>query len=259
MPVAYLTPSAPSPSVLSKTRQILDAFMSEELGAAGVLPLSELARRSGVPKASVHRLCQELVEWGLLERAGRGSGYRLGLLLFEMGQRVSRQRLVRDAAVRPMEALVAFAGATAHLGIADGHDVLYVEKLPGPRPVEAPSTVAGRLPLHVTATGKVLLAFGPPDLLHEVLAAGPRRNTPRTLVAPALLRAQLERVRAEGLAIEVEETRLGYASMAAPVSDGTEVVAALSLTAPTNLDLRRFEPALRSAAAAVSRALAARD
>jgi len=192
------------PSVLSKARHILDAFLDADLGVTAVLPLTEPARRSGVPKASVHRLCQELLEWGLLERAAPGTGYRLGLLLFEMGQRVSRQRLLRDAAMGPMEELVAATGATVHLGIRAGLDVLYVEKLPGRRPVAEPSTVAGRLPLHATATatatatGKVLLAAAPRPVLDEALRAGFPRVTPRTLTSPALPGGQLERVRREG-------------------------------------------------------------
>lgn len=250
-----MTDDPEAPSVLGKARRLLEAFLADDLGVTAVLSLTELTRRSGVPKATVHRLCAELVEWGLLERTGPGGGYRLGLLLFEMGQRVSRQRLVRDAALRPMEALVARTGATVHLAIADGHDVLYVEKLPGPRPVDVASRVAGRLPLHATATGKVLLAFGGPALEREVLAAGLPRVTPRTVHSPALLHAQLARVRTERLADECEETILGYASTAAPVSDRTGVVAALSITARTHHDLRPYRADLRRAADAVSRVL----
>ena len=252
-------PAVPcTPSVLSKARQILDAFLADDLGVTAVLPLSELARRSGVPKASVHRLAGELVEWGLLERAEPGGGYRLGLLLFEMGQRVSRQRVLRDAALPHMEALLAATGETVHLAIADGTDVLYVEKLPGPRPVDEPSHVAGRLPLHATATGKVLLAFGPQRVVTDLLRIGLPRITPRTTTSPGLLTAQLARVREERLAVEVEETRLGHGSLAVPVSDGGAVVAALAVTAPTARGpLRRHAPALRAAALGASRGLAA--
>lgn len=130
-----------------------------------------------------------------------------------------------------------------------------MEKLPGPRPVDVASRVAGRLPLHATATGKVLLAFGGPALEREVLAAGLPRVTPRTVHAPALLRNQLARIRIERIASESEETMMGYASTAVPVSDRTGVVAALSLTARTHHDLRPYRTDLRRAAEAVSRAL----
>ncbi len=93
--------------MLSKARLILDAFLVDAPGATTVLSLTGLSARSGVAKASVHRLCQELVQWGLLERATPGTGYRLGLLLFEMRRRVSRQRVLRDAALRPVEHLLA--------------------------------------------------------------------------------------------------------------------------------------------------------
>lgn len=244
-------------SVLAKARQIVDAFLADDLGVTAVLPLTELARRSGVPKPTVHRLCQELLDWGLLERAEPGRGYRLGLLLFEMGQRVSRQRLLRDAALRAMEDLTATTGRTTHLAIRSGSEVLYVEKLPGPSPVAQPSAVARRLPLHATATGKVLLAFGPPALQHAVLSGALRRVTPRTITVPGLLAAQLERVRRDRLAVEVEECRLGHTSAAVPITADGVVVAALSITASTaGGALHRHVPALRRAAGATSRALA---
>src|SRR5215204_6353302 len=78
--------SDPMNSVLGKVRPILEAFTADD----STLSLAELVRRTGVAKATVHRLAQELVVWGLLERAG--CDYRLGLRLFEMGQRVHRQR-----------------------------------------------------------------------------------------------------------------------------------------------------------------------
>lgn len=248
------TATSTQDSVLGKARSILDVFLDGEPGGTtAVLSLTELARRSGVAKASVHRLCGDLVDWGLLER--EGTGYRLGLLLFEMGQRAGQRRL-RDAALRPMEDLVAECGETVHLAVPSGADVLYVEKLSGHRPVTAPSAVAGRLPLHATATGKVLLAFGPPARLDAVLRAGLRRVTPRTLTHPPLLLAQLDRIRRERIATEVEECRLGHASVAVPVEDGHGVVGALSITGPTSRpDPARHAGRLRRAAGTVGRRL----
>jgi DNA-binding IclR family transcriptional regulator len=241
-------------TVLSKARQILDAFLDDDLDGSAVLSLTQLSVRSGVAKATVHRLCRELVEWGLLERAAPGTGYRLGLRLFEMGQRVPRRRLLREAALRPMEHLLAASGASVHLAVAAGHDALPVEELAGPRAARPPSAVAGRSPMHATAAGKVLLAFGPPALLAEVVRAGLHRVTPRTLTSPALLGAQRDR-----LAGEAEEWRPGRCAVAVPVSDGSSVVAALSLVAGTaDGDLHRHVRALRAAAAATTRDLAAR-
>lgn len=240
-------------SVLGKARTILEAFRVED----NELSLADLVRRTGVAKATVHRLCQELLTWGLLERSG--TSYRLGLRLFELGQRVPRQRILRDVARPYMEDLLRVTQETVHLAVHDGLDVLYVEKIVGHRAVPRPSRVAGRLPLHSTATGKVVLAFGPAELLDQVLSRGLQRITPSTVCTEQRLREQLVEVRRRAVAIEVEETRMGYCSVAVPVRghDG-QLAAALSVTAPTyRAHVDRLAAEVARAGAAVSRALTA--
>jgi DNA-binding IclR family transcriptional regulator len=247
------TPDADMNSVLGKVRLILDAFTAE----SDELTLSQLARRSGVAKATVHRLAQELILWGLLERSG--TRYRLGLRLFEMGQLVPRQRILRQAALPYMEDLLMATQETVHFAVHDGLDVLYIEKIIGHRGLNKQSRVAGRLPLYCTATGKAILAFSPETLLAEVMAQGLRPVTRHTTVSAAVLRKQVERIRQERIAIEHEETRLGYMSMAVPVFGSSSVLAgALSITAPTvRMNVSRFSGALRAAGLGISRTLQA--
>ncbi|MBY4128276.1 IclR family transcriptional regulator [Rhodococcus fascians] len=214
-------------SVLGKTRLILEAFRLDDVS----LTLTELAQRTQISKASVHRLSQELLEWGMLERSGLE--YRLGMRAFELGSRVPRLRVLRDA-VRPfMETLHHRTHETVHLAVLDGHEVLYLEKVAGGPTSARPSRIAGRLPLHSTATGKVLLAFGQTKLLNDVLARGPlERVTPATIVLPGMLAEQLRRARADGYASEREEMTAGYCSVAAPIFGPTGLLlAAVSLTA----------------------------
>lgn len=214
-------------SVLGKVQFILEAFGPDDEH----LSLSEIARRSGVAKASVHRLAQELLRWGVLER--RGSDYRLGMRLFEIGQRVPRQRILREAARPYMEDLYQATGETIHLAVADGLDVLYLEKVSGHGQVRRPSRVAGRMPLYCTATGKALLAFGPRRLLDEVVANPFERITPQTVGAPGLLLQELARIRELGYAVEREQTKTGYLSVAIPLRSPTgATLAALSVTGP---------------------------
>lgn len=238
-------------SVLGKAQLILESFTVED----DALSLTELVRRSGVAKASVYRLAQELQHWGLLERAG--SDYRLGLRLFEMGQRVPRQRILREAALPYMEDLLLSTQETIHFAIHDGLEVLYVEKIIMHRGLSQQSRVAGRLPLYCTATGRVILAFSPPRLLAEVVRAGLVPLTRYTVCSAAVLSDQLEQVRQNELATEYEETRLGYASVAVPVfATGRTLAGALSITAPTSrMDVPRLAGSLRTAAAGISRKL----
>lgn len=236
-------------SVLAKVRLILEAFHHDEEHVA----LAELARRTGLPKATIHRICAELVGWGALERSGRG--YRLGLRLFELGQRVSRPRALRDAAYPCMEELALSTKETVHCAIRDGHEVLYVEKIGGYRLVSRPSRTGGRLPLHCTATGKVLLAFAGSQVIGEVLGGPLRRYTAHTITSRRRLFNELEQIRTNRVAVECEECRVGYLSVAAPVFDGDQrVVGAISVVAPTTrASVTRLVASVRTTAEAVSR------
>ncbi|MFI0355729.1 IclR family transcriptional regulator [Actinomadura sp. 9N407] len=245
--------SCPDPmnSVLGKAQLIIEAFGADDAG----LSLADLVRRTGVAKATVHRLAQELVEWGLLERAG--CDYRLGLRLFEIGQRVHRQRILREVAQPYMEDLLLATQETIHFAIHDGLEVLYLEKILAHRGLSEQSRVAGRLPLYCTATGKIILAFGPASLFAEVVRSGLKPLTRHTITSPARLRAQLERAHTERLATEAEETRLGYMSTAVPVfGRGPALVGALSITGPTyRLDPAKLAGALRTAGMGITRSL----
>ncbi|MGW6907461.1 IclR family transcriptional regulator [Streptomyces sp. NPDC054940] len=238
-------------SVLGKVRPILEAFNADD----ATLSLAELVRRTGVAKATVHRLAQELVVWGLLERDG--CDYRLGLRLFEIGQRVHRQRILREVAQPYMEDLLLATQETIHFAIHDSLDVVYLEKIFPHRGLNEESRVAGRLPLYCTATGKAILAFSSRSLFADVVRGGLKPFTRHTVTSPGRLRLQLERIRAEGIAVEGEEIRLGYTSMAVPVfgSQGG-LVGALSITAPTyRMDPPGHAVALRAAALGISRSL----
>lgn len=244
--------SGPSPSVLQKVRQILEALAS----ADEPVGLSELARRSGVPKATVHRLCNELADWGVIERVGHG--LRLGSRLFELGQRVPARRVLRDAALPFMEDLFVATRQTIHLAVPADLDAFYVERIAGSRSDPIPSRVGGRVPLHCTATGKCILAFGDQDVTNAVLGSALRRETPYTIHSPQLLAAALDDVRDQGYAVEREEHRAGYASVAAPVFGRGGLVGAISITTSLiRMDVDRVAPSLRTAALGLSRQLGA--
>lgn len=152
-------------SVLGKAKLILEAFSAED----NAVSLTELVRRTGIAKATMYRLAQELLRWGMLERAG--TDYRLGLRLFEIGQRVPRQRILREAALPYMEDLLLATKETIHFAVQDGLDVLYIEKIIMHQGLSKQSRVAGRLPLYCTATGKVFLAYSGSELIADVVRA----------------------------------------------------------------------------------------
>jgi DNA-binding IclR family transcriptional regulator len=232
---------------------VLGAFRAEDssVGAA------EIARRTGLPKSTVHRIAIALAEEGLLER--QGSEMRLGLRLFEIGQRVPRQRVLRDAALPYMSDLREATRQTIHLAVLEGNEVVYVEILGSPGGPALPSRVGGRLPAHVTGVGKAILAFSPPQVARAVLGGELVRISERSVVAPGLLARELARIRRDGVAYDHEESGRGIVCAASPVlgHDG-EVLAALSVSGWINrVRLARVAPAVHTAALALSRTLGA--
>ncbi len=241
-----------APSVLTRAMAILAAFDGERRP----LGTSELSRRTGLAKSTVHRLAGELIQHGLLER--RGNGFVLGLRLFELGQRVPRRLDLRSAALPYMADLRAATRQTVHLAILDGSDVVYVEILRSHDAPPLPSRIGGRRAAHATAVGKAILAFSGCDVIDAVLRAGLPRLAERTITAPNLLQRNLKLVRANGIAYDYEESQAGLVCAASPITAGDGAVAgALSVSGWSGrLNVRRVGPAVRTAALALSRDLA---
>ena len=155
--------------------------------------------------------------------------------LFELGARAPRRRHLCDQARPHLEDLVTQTRSAVHLVLLEGLDALVLEHLTAPGHGAHGSDVGCRLPLHCSAAGRALLAHGPGDLVRQVLARGLPRRTPRTDTTAAGLARALERARARGVAVEVEELALGYVAVGAPVLDPAgRVAAAVSATVPTH-------------------------
>ncbi|WP_019926845.1 IclR family transcriptional regulator [Nocardia sp. BMG111209] len=240
-------------SVLGRAILILESFGVEDRAVG----LSELARRTGLPKATVHRISQDLAAARLLTASAEG--YRLGRGLFELGMRAAAERTLLEVAVPFLQDLYTRTGETVHLGVRDGDEVVYISKLGGHRQARSPSRVGGRMPLYCTAIGKALLAHSDPLTIDRILTGPLPRRTPRTIVAPGLLRTQLEHILDQGIAYEYEESATGIVCLAAPILDGTDPVAAISVTGPAT----RFRPEshavpVRAAATGIASILARR-
>lgn len=239
--------------VADRLLAVLDAF---DQGGDGVLGLAEIAARADLPESTAHRLIARLVEWGGLERVP--GGYRLGLKLWRLGTRQPTTRALRQVALPYLEDLLELTRQNVQLAVRDGLAALYLERLMARDSVVVLADIGRRLPLHATGVGLVLLAFGGPGLLSEVLAAEPRRYLPATTATAAALTPRLAAIRREGIVRTRDEMTPGSASIAAPLRDGTgTVVAALSIIVPSD---RPFDPAhelaVRLAAAGISRELA---
>jgi DNA-binding IclR family transcriptional regulator len=238
-------------SVVSKALSLLDAFAMDD----PELSLNELARRTGLPLSTTYRLAGELVSWGGLERVAAG-GYRVGLRLLEVGARAPRSAGLHEIVVPFMQDLFVATRENVHLAVLEGHEALYIERVTGLGSIRVKSRRWGRMPLHATGVGKVLLAYGDQGFIDRVLSDGLARYTAYTIVAPGHLRRNLAEIRRTGVAFAHEEMTVGRLSVAAPLFDvDGEVVAAMSIVVPTTVDPQRLAPALRTAALCASRRL----
>jgi DNA-binding IclR family transcriptional regulator len=242
-------------SVLGKAMTVLDAFAADDAG----VPFAELQRRTGLPKATLHRVAGDLVKARLLARAE--GGYHLGRHLFELGMRASVERTLLEVATPFLEDLYERTHETVHLGLREGAEVVYVAKVGGHDQARSPSRIGGRMPVHATAIGKALLAWAEEGERTLILSGALEPRTARTITAPGRLRQQLDSVREHGVAFEYEESAAGLVCVASPVLDATDrPIAAISVAGAVT----RFRPvdhatSVRAAAAGVAATLARRE
>jgi DNA-binding IclR family transcriptional regulator len=237
-------------STTSRVLALLSAFSS----GSPVLGLTELARASGLPVATTHRLAGELVEWGALERRPDGR-YQIGLRLWHTGALAPIHRDLRSVARPFMGDLYEATHENVELGVRDGARVLCVDKITGRDSVVNKARVGGWLPAHSTGLGKVIMAFSP-GMFEEVVAAGLTGYTPHTITVPAVLADTLRQVRTSHIAYSLEEMTPGVSSVAAAIFGPDDaLVAALSLIVRSTTNVRALTAAVRTAALGVSRLL----
>lgn len=232
----------------------------EALGASGSgYTLEELAETTGIPKSTLHRTLAALKARGFAAQPRAGGAYTLGPQLLEVAfgfyERLDVRGLIHPLLVRARDAF----GETVHMGVLDGADVVYLDKVESLRPLKMSSVIGGRNPAHATAIGKALLAWTLTDddrLAEWVAAHAPlTARTPNTITDPDRLATELAKVRERGWASEFEESEPGVRCLAVPVFLGrAQPAAAISLAAPkdrlSDRQAREIAPALREIAGA---------
>src|SRR3954469_3189792 len=199
------------------------------------LSAREVAERLDLPRTTVHELLVTLVDRTyLISVPGQPVQYRLGMPLFQLGAAfANRLDLVREAQGVARD-VAAACDEAVHVAVLDGADVVYLVKVDSTHPVRMVSGVGLRLPAHCTAVGKVLLASLDPRSLDAILAQDPLPGmTPASITAPDLLRAHLDEVRADGLAVDIGESDSAMRCVAAAIRDHSgATIAAMSVSAP---------------------------
>ncbi len=248
--------SGPTLSSVRNAARVLKEFSSErpELG------VSELARRLGLGKSTVHRLLTTLTEEQLLVKTLDTGRYRLGLAMYDLGNTAVTGLNLHAALAPPMNWLQDATGGTVHAGVLDLREVIYIERLDSPHMLRLFIKVGRRQPAHSTSTGKCLLAHLDKATLNRILDGWVmERKTEHTLTDLTMFRRQLAEVRRLGYACNLEESELGVVSVSAPIRDRTQsVVAAVSVAGAKSRfgsDLSGLSQSVRKAAAVASHQL----
>lgn len=238
---------------LSRAFEILEHLAD----AGGELSLSELTEITELPMPTVHRLVRTLVNEGYVRQAP-SRRYALGPQLIRLGDTASR--LLGRWARPYLTELVETVGETTNMALLDGDEVVYVAQAPSKHSMRMFTEVGRRVLPHCTAVGKALLAQLPAGEADAILArTGLPAQTPHTITDPAELLEQLERIRAQGYAVDDGEQELGVKCIAVPVVGAPER-SAISVSGPegrlSEAARARIVPDLQRAAGELADSLA---
>lgn len=239
-------------SAADKTLVVLEALADHSR-------VADIAAATGLPKPTVHRILQTLVQHGFARSDGKGS-YVGGPRILSLAGRFL-QRLDIAEQVRPiLRDLQERTGWTVHLALLSGDEAVYVAKLEGANPYTLASRVGMSLRLHCTSIGKAILAtMSDEDVLALLDRTGMPARTEHTLTDGAALLADLATVRTRGYAEDHEENEAGVCAVGAAVFDHTgDVFGAVSAAALVHQAGDVRGALVAEAAAAVSRSLGAR-
>ena len=225
------------------------------------MTLAELTAQLQLPKVTVHRLCANLVAGGFLVRDLDERSFTIGPALRELAFNALNHGTLRGLRHAVLKTLVDQIGETCNFTTLDGAEVLYLDRVEARRPLRLTIDVGAHVPLHCSASGKLLLAHMPRRQRDTVI----RRMalpalTAHTLTTPAALKAECEEILAQGFARDREEFVPGLIALAVPVRDAQQTVrATIAVHAPVSrLSMAEAEArldALQRAAEAMGRLL----
>jgi len=253
---------APTPAPATLPTGVLDRVdLILELVEEGVRTVPSLARRTGLPRSTVHRLSRDLQHRGYLAYAG-ATGLVLGPRLLRLAASAMRDLPLRDLAHPVLERLRDSTGESAQLYVRSGTVRVCIDAVQSESELRTIIPVGASLPLTAGSAGKVFLAYLP-DHMRDELIASATATTDRTPVGEELA-SQVRTAKRRGLATSSGERERGVGSVSAPVLDryGT-VHAVVSLSGPATrmgrISAGNYAPAVSTAAHDIERALGLRQ
>lgn len=246
--------STPSSSSAERSLRLLSTLADQ----GRPMSLAELIEALALPKATVHRMCMQLMECGFVTRDLNERDFVVGPALRKLAFDTLNHGTVRGLRHEVLAALVAQVGETCNFTTLDGAGVLYLDRVEAPWPWRLTLDVGAHVPLHCTASGKLFLAFMPRKQREAMLRTLDLQPVTENSIATVdALRRECETIAERGYSFDREEFVPGLVAVAIPVRDATgEIRAALAVHAPAarmplELALQRL-PALHEAAERMS-------
>lgn len=211
-----------------KSMEIIQVFYDQERAS-----LTELMSRTGLPKTSVHRMAETLVEMKFLEKDADGL-YRLGLLFLTLGHLVAERLDIRQIALPFMNDLRTEYGEAVNLVVQDGMEAIYIEKADTKERIRVYTQIGRRAPLYAGACPRAILAYLPEeertDLLSEFTYKQYAAGTPTTVEE---VQAKIDETRERGWSLSHSELETHSSAIGVPIFNHTgNVMAGLSFVGP---------------------------
>ncbi len=231
------------PSMVERMTLILDLFTGRET----CLTLEQIARTTRLPRSTTHRILDQLVRLEWLQHSV--AGYGLGRRSLVLGGGAGDHGELRSVASPYLHDLLLRTGAVIHLGVLDGAQVAYLDKLGGRFAVTVPSRVGGLAPAHCTGLGKAMLAWLDAEHVDDLVGDQLSSRTTSTIAGLDALHHELARIRARGgLAMERGECFPDIACAAAAIRGPRGPIGAISVVATVGTHLERVAPLVVAAA-----------
>lgn len=213
------------------------------------LGVSEIARQAGVSKNMCLRILETLTDIGWVEQHPQGPVYELTLAPFKFFAHSRNRITLMDQAYGPLKRLNRETGESVYLAVPYQEQAMIIHVIKGSHPISVTGEIGSSYELHCTAPGKVFLAWADKEFIARYLKRKHVTHTEKTLTEAPEIKAELERVREQGYATNLEEYGSGLLGLAAPIfNEDQEVVASIGVFMPsTNIAPHQLEPTFAAA------------
>lgn len=239
---------------LERALTVLECLAQSRTGFS----LSELSRKLGLPKSSVHLLVTTLESRGYLQKNSQTGKYCFGLKLVSLSRTALESLELREEARPFLEALMKKTGLTVHMAVLERNEAVIIEKIEAPGLIKVATWIGRRMDVNCTGAGKALIAFlSDEEFETQIRGRGLAKHNDNTIVSINKLKRELMRIRELGYALDDEEDEIGLRCVGAPIFDSSSrVVAAISVAGTTSqIPIERVEAiaeVLKQTAATIS-------